>query len=64
MSLPDEGELTMCLLTQGGLCKMNQAMYPSDKVDWCVWALYRKDEMMIKRVCESGTEFRRIFVGN
>ena len=51
VSLPEEGELTMCLLTQGGLCKMNQAMYPNDKVDWCIWALFIKDEKMIKGVC-------------
>ena len=51
VSLPEEGELTMCLLTQGGLCKMNQAMYPSDKVDWCIWALFIRDERMVKRVC-------------
>ena len=51
VSLPEEGELTMCLLTQGWLCKMNQAMYPSDKVDWCIWGLFIKDEKMIKRVC-------------
>ena len=51
VSLPEEGELTMCLLTQVGLCKMNQAMYPSDKVDWYIWALFTKDERMVKRVC-------------
>ena len=51
VSLPDEGELTMCLLTRGGLCKMNQAMYPSDKVGWCVWALFFKDEKMVRSVC-------------
>ena len=49
--LPDEGELTMCLLTRGGLCKMNQVMYPSDKVGWCVWALFIKDEGMVRSVC-------------
>ena len=51
VSLPEEGELTMCLLTRGGLCKMNQALYPSDRVDWCIWALFIKDEKMVKRVC-------------
>ena len=51
VSLPEEGELTMCLLTRGGLCRMNQALYPSDKVDWCIWALFIKDELMIKRKC-------------
>ena len=51
VSLPEEGEVTMCLLTRGGLCKMNQAMYPSDKVDWCIWALFISNEQMIKKVC-------------
>ena len=51
VSLPEEGELTMCLLTREGLCKMNQALYPSDRVDWCIWALFIKDERMIKGVC-------------
>ena len=51
VSLPEQGELTMCLLTRGGLCRMNQALYPSDKVDWCIWALFVKDEMMIKEKC-------------
>ena len=51
VSLPEEGKLTMCLLTQGVLCKMNQALYPSDRVDWCIWALFIKDERMVKGVC-------------
>ena len=40
------------------LCKMNQAMYPSDKVNWCVWALFKKDQMMIKKVCTYNTQKR------
>ena len=43
LSLPEEGELTMCLLTRGGLCRMNQALYPSDKVNWSTWALFVKN---------------------
>ena len=30
---------------------MNQALYRSDRVDWCIWALFIKDERMVKRVC-------------
>ena len=51
MSLPEEGELTVCLLTRGGLCRMNQALYPSDKVNWCIWALFAKNEKMIREKC-------------
>ena len=51
VSLPNEGYLAMCLLTRGGLCRMNQAMYPSDKIDWCVWALFKGDDRMISTIC-------------
>ena len=51
VSLPNERDLVMCLFTRGGLCKMNQAMYPSDKVRWCVWALFIKNEKMVRDVC-------------
>ena len=58
VSLPDEAELTICLLTRGGLCKMNQAMYPSDQINWCVWALFIKDDKMIKNVCTYNVQKR------
>ena len=58
VSLPDEGELTLCLLTRGGLCKMNQAMYPSDKINWCISALFTKDDRMIKNVCTYNVQKR------
>ena len=51
VSLPDEGDLAMCLLTKGVPCTMNQAMYPSDKIDWCLWALFIRDDRMITTVC-------------
>ena len=51
VSLPDDGNLAMCLLTRGGLCKMNQTMYPRDKIDWCIWALFIRDDRMIRTVC-------------
>ena len=73
ISLPDEGELTLCLISRGGLCKMNQAMYPSDKVNWCIWALFTRNDRMIKNVCtynvqknnrKLSSEFRRISMGH
>ena len=58
VSLPNERELVMCLFTRGGLCKMNQAMYPSDKVRWCVLALFIKDEKMVRDVCNYNLQRR------
>ena len=37
---------------------MNQAMYPSDKVRWCVWALFIKDEKMVRDVCNYNLQRR------
>ena len=51
VSLPDENDWTRCLVTRGGLCRMNQALYPSDSIGWCIWALFKKDEQMIKDKC-------------
>ena len=58
ISLPEEGELTLCLISRGGLCKMNQAMYPSDKVNWCIWALFTRNDRMIKDVCTYNVQKR------
>ena len=58
ISLPDEGELTLCLLSRGGLCKMNQAMYPSDKINWCIWTLFTRNDRMIKDVCTYNVQKR------
>ena len=49
----------MCLLTRGGLCKMNQALYPSDKVDWCIWGLFIKNEHMVKNVCTYNIDLQK-----
>ena len=58
ISLPDEGELTLCLLSRGGLCKMNQAMHPSDKINWCIWALFIRNHEMVKNACTYNVQKR------
>ena len=51
LALPDESDLGMCLLTGGGLCKMSQALYPSDKVKWCIYALFKQDQTAVNEFC-------------
>ena len=58
ISLPDVGELALCLLSRGGFCKMNQAMYPSDKINRCIWALFTRDDRMINDVCTYNVQKR------
>ena len=47
----NETDLGMCLVTGGGLCKMSQALYPSDRVDWCIYALFKEDQAAIDKHC-------------
>ena len=43
--------LSVCLATVGGLCKLNQALYPSDRVNLCVYALYKQDQEAVNKHC-------------
>ena len=33
------------------MCKLNQALYPSDRVNWCVYALYKQDQEAVNKYC-------------
>ena len=37
---------------------MNQALYPVDKIEWCVYALYKQDTERIGTYCTIVTMFR------
>ena len=37
---------------------MNQALYPVDKIEWCVYALYKQDTKRIGTYCTIITTFR------
>ena len=37
---------------------MNQALYPVDKIEWCVYALYKQDTERIGTYCTIITMFR------
>ena len=51
LALPSETDLGMCLITGGGLCKMSQALYLSDRVIWCIYALFKEDQAAIDKQC-------------
>ena len=51
LALPSETDLSVCLATGRGLCKLNQALYPSDRVNWCVYALYKQDQEAVNKHC-------------
>ena len=38
-------------MTKGHLCMFNQALYPVDNTNWCIYALFINDILKIKRNC-------------
>ena len=51
LALPSETDLGMYLITGGGLCRLNQALYPPDKVTRCIYALFKQDQEAVNEHC-------------
>ena len=41
-ALPSAADIRICEATDGYLCMLNQALYPIEKIEWCVYALFEK----------------------
>ena len=50
-ALPTARDIRICETTERYLCPMNQALYPVDKIEWCVYALYKQDTEKIGTYC-------------
>ena len=44
-------DVRLCLMTNGHLCMLNQALYPVEQMNWCVYALFINDEDRIEKNC-------------
>ena len=51
ISLPSTLDVKLCLITNGHLCMFDQALYPVESINWCVYALFVNDYNRIKRGC-------------
>ena len=51
ISLPSTLDVKLCLITNGHLCMLDQALYPVGSINWCVYALFVNDYNKIKRDC-------------
>ena len=49
--LPTALDVRLCLMTNGHLCMFNQALYPVEQTDWCVYALFINNENCIEKNC-------------
>ena len=51
ITLPTDIDVRLCLMTKGHLCMFNQALYPVDNTNWCIYALFINDINKIKKNC-------------
>ena len=43
VSLPTALDVKLCLVTNGHLCMFDQALYPVEHINWCIYALFIND---------------------
>ena len=51
-------EIRICKGTGGYLCLMNQALYPIERIEWCIYALFTHNEEKKKEYCSINTHRR------
>ena len=44
-------DVKLCLMMKGHLCMFKQALYPVERTNWCINALFINDEKQIERNC-------------
>ena len=57
-ALPTAREIRICKGTGGYLCLMNQALYPIERIEWCIYALFTHNEEKKKGYCSINTRRR------
>ena len=57
-ALPTAREIRICKGTGGYLCLMNQALYPKERIEWCIYALFTHNEENKKEYCSINTRRR------
>ena len=59
-ALPTARGIRICKGTGGYLCLMNQALYPIEKIEWCIYALFTHNEEKKREYCSINTHRRDV----
>ena len=51
ISLPTALDIRLYLMINGHLCMFDQALYPVDNTNWCIYALFINDMHRVKKNC-------------
>ena len=57
-ALPTARQIRVCETTEEYLCLMNQVLYPVEKIEWCIYALFTQDQDKIRKYCAINTQKR------
>ena len=57
-ALPTAREIRICKGTGGYLCLMNQTLYPIERIEWCIYALFTHNDEKKKEYCSINTRRR------
>ena len=49
--LPTALDVKLCLVTNGHFCRFDQALYPIEHINWCIYALLINDQNRIRKDC-------------
>ena len=51
-TIPKETDIKLCMMSQGHLCMFDEPLYPVEKVEWCLYALFINDLSKIELNCK------------
>ena len=51
-TIPKETDIKLCMMSQGHLCMFDEPLYPVEKVEWCLYALFINDLSKIDLNCK------------
>ena len=54
-TIPKETYIKLCMMTQGYLCMFDEPLYPVDKINWCIYALFTNNLDKIRENCKVKT---------
>lgn len=52
VSVPGKQEVELCIHTDGYLCSLDSALYPTQNNKWCIYALFVQDREAVRRNCK------------
>ena len=51
-TIPKDTDIKLCMMSEGHLCMFDEPLYPVEKIDWCLCALFMNDLSKIDLNCK------------